>query len=313
MYQVNENVLEKQNDFNNMFNKIILDELPKNSFGEISKIIDFEKVLTGRVGRVLAMPYSEFVPLVRTTNCYDKPTKEFPLQLCLLSVLISDKIKQLNLKKLPENDDSLLVNNALAEIYDNEYHKMSFHTDQSQDLANDSHICVYSCYENDSNDPDDFRILRIRNKTTNKQFDIELENNSVVIFSTNINHKYKHKIILKSNKAKNRWLGLTFRKSKTFVRHHKGIPHIISEKQLKQLGFSMQDPDADRIKEEEKKVKFDITKYPELVFANTKQCIEIYKCKGLENRLTHFEYPERNFTLSKSDLLPVEKSLEIDD
>lgn len=38
----------------------------------------------------------------------------------------------------------------MIEIYDSKYRKIKFHTDQAFDLVEDSHICIFSCY-NDIN------------------------------------------------------------------------------------------------------------------------------------------------------------------
>lgn len=62
--------------------------------------------------------------------------------------------------KKATNNNNLQFNNALIEIYNCDYNKMGFHTDQSLDLEQNSYICIFSCYS----DPytKDFRILRTK-------------------------------------------------------------------------------------------------------------------------------------------------------
>ena len=307
--------LDKNNSLNNIFNKIILDDLPDNSFEEILKTIKFENIAKGRQGRVLVQPYNDLIPLVRTTTKYNMPSKEFPFSIGILAVLIGIKLKQLKLIDIDEEDDELLFDNVLAEVYDSSYTKMGFHTDQSQDLADDSHICLYSCYENDSNEDSDLRILRVTNKITKKTFDIKMENNSVIIFSTKANSIHRHSILLESTTSKNKWLGLTFRKSKTYLKFdNNNIPHIIINKQLEKIGFSFKDPDKDKEKLENNSIIYDINKYPKLTLSTDKgELKNYYKLKGIENREIDFEYPMLYFTTSKSDLMIPEKTKLFDD
>lgn len=52
-----------------------------------------------------------------------------------------------------------------------------------------------------------------------------MENNSIILFSAEINSKYLHKIKLKEKKDSN-WLGITFRLSKTFIKFRNEIPYF---------------------------------------------------------------------------------------
>ena len=110
---------------------------------------------------------------------------------------------------------------------------MGFHSDQALDLADNSYIAIYSCYEkqdiyvNLSN----LRKLVLKNKKTSELSEIMMEPNSVIIFSTEFNKQYLHKIILENNtntntntNNNNRWFGITFRLSKTFIQHINGMP-----------------------------------------------------------------------------------------
>jgi len=153
---------------------------------------------------------------------------------------------------------------------------MDFHTDQSLDLKEDSYICLFSCYENgnETNETNTLRKLKILNKKTNELSEIALKNNSAVLFSTSTNHKFQHKIILESDKSINRWLGITFRLSKTFVKFINNKPYINDS----DISFKMASDD-------EKKA--------------------FYKQRGKENSNIEHTYPDINYTISKSDLMDI--------
>ena len=202
-----------------MFRKFVLD-LDSNMFDVLSNNINFEDTGKGRKGAVLVNDNNDLVPIVRTTTNYNHPVQRFlPIHYDLM-----DKAKG-------KAKEDLKFNNAMVEIYDSTYHKMRFHTDQSLDLEENSYICIYSCYENGSNNSSDIRKLIIKNKTTQKLSEILMENNSIVLFSTSTNQEHLHKIILESNDkgsetSKNRWLGLTFRLSKTFIKFIDQKPYL---------------------------------------------------------------------------------------
>lgn len=168
--------------------------------------------------------------------------------------MIIDQIKEIS--QLP-----LKFNNAMIEIYDETYTKMKFHTDQSLDLLENSYICLFSCYKySDSN----IRKLIIKNKNQLTTDTIDLHNNSFVIFSTETNKQFLHKIIGNTKE----WLGITFRCSKTFID--------------KNLCFKNNKP---------------------IRIANELEIKEMYKYKSLENKTIDFNYPEIDYTLSSSDLI----------
>jgi len=97
-------------------------------------------------------------------------------------------------------------NNAMIEMYDNNYTTMKYHSDMALDLTGNT-ICIYSCYPNND---EPRRKLKIKNKITNIETIITLEHNSIVYFSLETNRHYLHKII-----GNGKWLGITFRNSKT--------------------------------------------------------------------------------------------------
>ena len=108
---------------------------------------------------------------------------------------------------------------------------MGYHTDQSLDLQEDSFICIFSCYKNVTV-PSDLRKLQVKNKSTKKSFDIKLENNSIILFSTSDNKKHLHKIALDCKKSTNEWLGITFRLSKTLIKFMDNIPYIFPDNKI---------------------------------------------------------------------------------
>jgi len=165
-------------------------------------------------------------------------------------------------------------NNAMFEIYDTSYRKMKFHTDQALDLESHSIICIFSCYS-DFVEKKYLRKLFIKNKSTSEQSELLLENNSIISFSTDINKNYVHKIILLCSEKNNiKWLGITLRLSKTYTKFINEIPYFShNDKQLK------------------------------LATDNEKKQLIIYKYK--ENNSINFVYPEIDYTLSLSDLMPI--------
>ena len=69
----------------------------------------------------------------------------------------------------------------------------------------------------------------------------------------------------------NKWLGITFRKSKTFIQFQNNLPYFANGKPLK--------------------------------LADEVQQREFYKLRGQENKSLDFDYPSIAYTLSKSDTL----------
>lgn len=255
-----------------MFKRYIIDQ--DNQFLKLSRNIEFENVGKGRKGAILVRTVKDMIPIVRTTTSYAKPAQSLDsVHLDLIDRI--NKICKLNTK----------FNNAMVEIYDSSYRKMGFHTDQALDLEKDSFICLFSSYEKDPSN-DDLRKLVIKNKITNEISEIVLVPNSVVLFSTAVNQEHLHKIVPNSdlkfnygeinygeiNYGENRWLGITFRVSKTFVKFVDGLPMI---------------------------------KNINLKLANLSEKREFQRLKGRENMETNFEYPDVTITISESDLIPI--------
>jgi hypothetical protein len=245
-----------------LFIKHLINYDTPNIYYEFKKNIKFENVAKGRDGAILVNNIN-MIPLVRTTTKYNNPVQSFNE----IHYKLMDRIKEL--------DKSYIFNNALIEIYDMNYKTMGFHSDQDLDLQEDSYICIFSCYDKDNKN----RFLNIKNKITNEKQEIVLENNSLVIFSTNTNKKNLHQIVYKSSKVNNdsKWLGITFRLSKTFIKFINEIPYFNN--------FN----------------NFNNT----LKIANDMETKEFYKLRAIENNSVDFSYPEINYTISNGDLLQV--------
>jgi len=231
-----------------MFQKIILNV--DNMFEKISNSYEFEDITKGRKGCTIA-DYSNNIPLVRTTTIYKNKTQQFNKYI----YEIINEIKKTN--------NNILLNNALLEIYDNNYKKMKYHSDQLLDIKDDSFICVFSCYNNNYN-----RKLVIKNKNNGIINEIIMENNSVIIFDTKTNKEYLHKIVLQNNNE-SKWLGLTFRLSNTFIKFINKKPYIYST---------------------------------ELILANDEQKKEFFRLRKEENKNINYNYPLINYTISPGDL-----------
>ena len=243
-----------------MFKTLTLD-YETNLFPTLSTITKFEPVIKGRQGTVLVDSSSDTeVPIVRTTTKYTKPAQKFKSIHREIATAIATKSKT-DLKQDPE----LKFNNALIEIYDDRYRKMGFHSDQALDLVPDSHIAIFTCYEDPTTlTSNSTRKLIVIPKSDPKAtpLEIPMTHNSVIMFSLETNSKHLHKIVLTSapSKTKNRWLGITFRQSTPI------------------------DPTSLRLATEE-------------------ECKQFYMLRSTENRSQIFTYPPLEYTISPSDLL----------
>jgi hypothetical protein len=236
---------------------------PANPFPELFASVRFEAVGKGRLGAVLARVDEDgAVPLVRTTTRYGSPAQRFRPVHERLARQIQDHAAL-----------TAPLNNALAECYTNAYTTMGGHCDQALDLADGSCIAVYSCYEHPEAQPP--RKLVVEPKEPGAEpFEVPLPHTGVVVFSVEANRRLRHRIVLDkpAATAQNRWLGLTFRTSKTLVRFRAGHPFL---------------PDGTR-----------------LSVADDDQAREFYRLRRRENTETDFAYPPLPYTVSDSDLLP---------
>lgn len=247
-----------------------------NLFENLAKACSFEGIGVGRQCAVVVDVKDGRSPLVRTTSKYTKPAQKFA---SIHHDLVA-KIQQA--AELKCN-----FNNALVEIYDVRYKTMKEHSDQALDLEAKSFIALLSCYN--ELQPTQTRTLRIKDKITKETAKIVLHPNSLVVFDTITNAKFWHQIVLekaalentKLEKAvlgkaggKTQWLGITFRLSKAFVGFVDKIPLL----------------------------------YPmgkQLRIASEEEAREFYKHRHKENTQVDFVYPELDYTVSPSDLLPL--------
>lgn len=241
-----------------MFKKIILDT-PFDIYNQLTSLTGFEEITAGRYGAVIGDYIPQKFPLVRTTTKYENASQKFmPIHYELI-----EKIKS------SSGITDLELNNALIEIYGSKYRSMGFHSDQALDLANDSYICIYSCYDN----PVDLRKLIIKNKSTNEITEIIMEHNSVIIFDMKTNSEHLHKIILDKITTDTKWCGITFRLSKTLIEFKDGDVYFVSSR---------------------KKLR---------VIDDDKEKKEFYKLRSEENKSIDFKYPDLDYTVSPSDLM----------
>jgi hypothetical protein len=234
-----------------------------NPFAELFASARFEEVGKGRLGAVLVrIDEAGTVPLVRTTTRYGLPAQRFRAVHERLAQQIQERAA------LPVG-----FNNALIESYTNAYTTMGSHSDQATDLADGSFIAVFSCYEHPEVNPP--RTLIVEPKGSDgDNVEIPMTHNSAVVFSVDTNRRLRHRIVLNrpARTAENRWLGVTFRTSKTFVRFRDGHPYF---------------PDGAR-----------------LTSADEEQRREFYQLRRRENNESDFAYPPLTYTISGSDLLP---------
>lgn len=240
-----------------MFTKFILDT-SNTIFDDLIASTEFEDITNGRKGAIAVDRDNDLIPIVRTTTAYHKPVQKFN---SIHHEIIDSARKKSGL--------DLKFNNAMIELYDSNYRSMKFHSDQQLDLAENSYVGIFSCY-----DGSDQRTLIVKEKNNPETFEIKMENNSIILFDLPTNIKHQHKIILKTNNSNNRWLGVTFRLSKTFIQIKNDTPHLYPTDIVLQL-------------------------------ANDEQRKEFYKLRGKENQSVNFIYPEITYTISPSDLIPV--------
>ncbi|MGW6868651.1 hypothetical protein [Streptomyces sp. NPDC054901] len=235
----------------------------ENPFAELSASARMEDAGKGRRGAVLTrIDDAGDVPLVRTTTRYGSPARCFRAAHERLARTIQERAGL-----------SVGFNNALIESYTNAYRTMGSHSDQALDLADESFVAVFSCYQHPEAGPP--RKLIFETKASGgEKFEIPLTHNGVVAFSVASNRLLKHRIVLEApvGTADNQWLGVTFRTSKTLVRFRDGHAYL---------------PQGAR-----------------LTSADDEQRREFYRLRRRENDESDFSYPLLTYTISESDLMP---------
>ncbi|MFI0986096.1 hypothetical protein [Streptomyces exfoliatus] len=235
----------------------------ENLFAELSAATQWEDLGKGRRGAVLTrIDEADGVPLVRTTTRYVSPALRFRAIHERLAHEVQDRAAL-----------SVGFNNALIESYTSAYTTMGSHSDQALDLADDSFVAVFSCYEHPEAGPPR-KLMFEPKESEGEKFEIPLTHDSVVAFSVGSNRRLRHKIVLEKPvpAADNPWLGVTFRTSKTFVRFRDGHAYL---------------PQGAR-----------------LTPADDEQRREFYRLRRRENSETDFVYPPLTYTISESDLMP---------
>lgn len=230
-------------------------------YESLQKNCNFEDITNGRKGAIIVRPMNGTIPVVRSTTKYKLPVTCF-------SAYHDDLVKEIQKTTSIEGID---FNNAMIEIYDNNYKSMGYHSDLSLDLLDNSCVCIFSCYKNKEHTLN-VRKLVLRDK---EQFDkescIKMNHNSLIVFNTRFNEYFQHKIVLHENfKNDDEWLGITFRFSKTYVKFVNEIPYFLSGE--------------------------------EFVIANLDNTKEFYTFRSCENKTKGFKYPKINYTISMSDL-----------
>ncbi|MFF4366279.1 hypothetical protein [Streptomyces sp. NPDC001594] len=235
-------------------------------FAELSAATRWEDVGKGRRGAVLVRVDAEGgVPLVRTTTRYGSPAQRFRAVHERLAGRVRERAG------LTAGFD-----NALVERYTNAYKTMGSHCDQALDLADGSHIAVFSCYRRGGEGPPRKLVFERKGAPDGERFEVPLVHNGVVVFSVASNRRLRHRIVLDAPvpAEDDEWLGVTFRTSKTRVRFRDGEAYL---------------PGGERLTE-----------------ADEEQSREFYRLRRRENQETDFVYPHLAYTVSESDLLPPE-------
>lgn len=288
-----------------------------NLFETLESNVAFEESGKGRYTANLVNCFNENnkekenikIPIVRTTSKYKLGYQNMNKDFNDILLEIYLHIAKTFFHSLNNNSKLFTFNNAMSEIYLSNYRKMGFHSDQSLDLLDGSYIAIYSCYNTESYTP---RTLVTKNKETNEITKYIMDQDSVILFNTETNKKYLHKIILdkdtekigketekigkdierigkeidketekvdekiidKEKSKEEKWMGITFRCSKTFV------------EKIDNKSF----------------IDINGKKTP-LRLANKDEQLEFIKLKGQENKSTNFKYPDINYTISEHDLL----------
>ncbi len=237
-----------------------------NFFEELLASARFEELGKGRQGAVLIKSDKTCsIPVIRTTTRYSAPAQHFRS--------IHEQLAQQIQKSASL---SVGFNNALIENYTNAYATMSSHSDQALDLADESFIAVFSCYRQPELASPPRKLVVESKEPGGDTFEIPLIHNSVVVFSVDTNHRFKHKIVLDppTRSSENQWLGITFRTSKTLVQFRDEHTYFLDGTPLS--------------------------------LANDEQRREFYQLRGRENNEPDFAYPQITYTISESDMMPPE-------
>ncbi len=235
---------------------------PDDLFATLSASAPFEDVAKGRRGAVLvSIDDPRGVPIVRTTTRYSHAATPF----LAVHTRIAEAIRA-------SASLSKRFNNALIETYSSACTTMGAHSDQALDLDDDSEIALFSCYESTAFERPPRRLIVESKEPGGATLSIPLGHHSVVVFSTETNRRFRHRIVLDAavGAPDNPWIGVTFRTSKTFVRYREG-----------QCLFADDAP---------------------LTLASDEERRAFFSMRSSENREKGFAYPPVAYTISASDL-----------
>lgn len=237
---------------------------PDDLFATLSASARFEDVAKGRRGAVLVVTDDpRGVPLVRTTTAYAHPAQPFAAVHAWLARQVRASAS------LPEG-----FHNALLEAYTRDCVTMGAHSDQTLDLDDDSDIAIFSCYERPEAGVPSRRLLVESKERGGETFAIPLPHHGVVVFSTDTNRRFRHRIVrdATADAPDNPWICVTYRRSKTFVRFREGQAHLADGAPL--------------------------------TLANDAERREFFGLRRRENHETDFVYPRITYTISESDRRP---------
>lgn len=248
-----------------MFQTFSLD-FSASPFGELASL-PMSRVVEGRQAGILVVPNENGdIPLVRGTTVS-------PIPATLLPSSAEEILKQICKKSGLQP----AFNNIMVETYNDNYRTMKYHSDQMTDLEEPSYIAIFSCYapQTHSYPRNTLRTFMYKPKGDEgvEPTKIVLQDMSVVLFSTEFNRKYVHKIVLERSglNGDEVWLGLTCRLSKSFVRFDDGVPRLLPS------GVP-------------------------LTLTTEQERRALYENRNKENKLDYV-YPESAYTLSPGDLL----------
>ncbi len=237
---------------------------PDDLFTELSASAHLEDVGKGRRGAILvATDDPRGVPLVRTTTRYARPAQPFRA----VHARLAEQIRAC--ASLPRD-----FNNALIEAYTSACATMGAHSDQALDLDDASEIALFSCYERPELGRPARQLLVESKGPGGASFAIPLPHHSVVVFSTDTNRRFRHRIVLDAGAPESLWIGVTFRTSKTFVRFRDHQAHLRDDAPL--------------------------------TLASEEERREFFRLRHGENHEVGFAYPRITYTISASDLMPPE-------
>lgn len=237
--------------------------LDEDLYAALSAAARLEDVGKGREGAVLTEVDPERgVPIERTTPRYARPAQVFSPVHARLARRVEEATS------LPTR-----FNHCLFERYTDAYATMGAHSDQALDLAEGSFIAIVSAYQHPALAPTR-RLMVASKEHDGAEVEIPLTHHGVVVFSTEDNRLFRHRIVLAApaRAPENPWLGVTFRTSKTFALYREGRALL-----------------ADGLP---------------LALADEAQRREFFQLRRRENREVDFVYPPLAYTLSESDLAP---------